>query len=69
MHSPTNDATTHARLYELAKTRAHQLRQEAITAFWCSVATAVQRAAAACTRAIAAPMHALPRNTPTSPKV
>lgn len=69
MHSPAADATTHARLYELAKARAHQLRQEAITAFWRSVANAVQRAAAACTRAIAAPMHALPRNTPTSPKV
>lgn len=69
MHSSTNDATTHARLYELAKARAHQLRHEAITAFWRSVATAVQRAAAACTRAIAAPMQVLPRLHNTHPKV
>lgn len=67
MHSPTNDATTHARLYELAKARAHQLRQEAITAFWRSVANAVQRAAAACAHTIAAPIQVLPRNT--HPKV
>lgn len=69
MHSPADDATTHARLYELAKTRAHQLRHEAITAFWRSVANAVQRTAAACTRAIAAPMQVLPRLHNTHPKV
>lgn len=69
MHSPTDDASTHARLYELAKTRAHQLRHEAITAFWRSVANAVQRGAARCTHTIAAPMQVLPRLHNTHTKV
>lgn len=68
MQSPADDATTHARRYELAKARAQQLRQEAVTAFWRSVATAVQRGASASVRTLAARMRPLPQSTHTSPK-
>lgn len=65
---PIDDVAIHARLYELAKVRAHQLRKEAVAAFGHSVTAAVQRGAAASARAIAIPLQALPHNTHTSPK-